>query len=58
MYVCMIFRVDRYQVIKKAISYELAIFIFNYFFLKRDAVQYMYKNNIVHDIGMLGTGSD
>ena len=58
MYVCMIFRVDRYQVIKKAISYELANFIFNYFLLKRDAVQYMYKNNIVHDIGMLGTWSD
>ena len=58
MYVCMIFRVERYQVIKKAISYELANFIFNYFLLKRDAVQYMYKNNIVHDIGMLGTWSD
>ena len=52
------FRVDGYQVIKKAISYELANFIFNYFLLKRDAVQYMYKNNIVHDIGMLGTWSD
>ena len=52
MYVCMIFRVDRYQVIKKAISYELANFIFNYFLLKRDAVQYMYKNNaIVIDYG-------
>ena len=52
------FRVDGYQVIKKAASYELANFIFNYFLLKRDAVKYMYKNNIVHDIGMLGTWSD
>ena len=52
------FRVDGYQVIKKAVSYELANFIFNYFFLKRDAVKFMYKNNIVHDIGMLGTWSD
>ena len=52
------FRVNRYQVIRKAASYELSNFIFNYFLLKRDAVKYMYKNNIVHDIGMLGTWSD
>ena len=37
---------NKYQVIKKAISYELANFIFNYFLLKRDAVKYMYENNI------------
>ena len=43
----MTFRVNRYQVIKKAASYELANFIFNYFLLKRDAVKYMYKNNIL-----------
>ena len=48
----------KYQVIKKAVSFELANFIYNYFMLKRDAVKYMYKNNIVHDIGMLGTWSD
>ena len=54
----MTFRVNRYQVIRKAASYELSNFIFNYFLLKRDAVEYMYKNNIVHDIGMLGTWSD
>ena len=54
----MTFRVNRYQVIKKAVSFELANFIFNYFLLKRDAVNWMYKNNIVHDIGMLGTWSD
>ena len=54
----MTFRVNRYQVIRKAASYELSNFIYNYFMLKRDAVKYMYKNNIVHDIGMLGTWSD
>ena len=54
----MTFRVNRYQVIRKAASYELSNFMFNYFLLKRDAVKYMYKNNIVHDIGMLGTWSD
>ena len=49
---------NKYQVIKNAISYELANFIFNYFLLKRDAVNFMYKNNITYDTGMLGTWSD
>ena len=29
----------KYQVIKNAVSFELANFIFNYFLLKRDAVE-------------------
>jgi hypothetical protein len=49
---------NKYQVIKGALSYELANFIFNYFLLKRDAVQWMYQNNITYDNGMLGTWSD
>ena len=49
---------NKYQVIKGAISYELANFIFNYFLLKRDAVKYMYDNNITYDTGMLGTWGD
>ena len=49
---------NKYQVIKNAISYELANFIFNYFMLKRDAVEWMYKNNITYDNGMLGTWTD
>jgi hypothetical protein len=49
---------NKYQVIKKAISYELANFVFNYFLLKRDAVDWMYKNNITYDNGMLGTWAD
>ena len=49
---------NKYQVIKNVISYDLANFIFNYFLLKRDAVKYMYENNIVHDNGMLGTWTD
>jgi len=49
---------NKYQVIKNAISYELTNFIFNYFLLKRDAVNFMYKNNITYDTGMLGTWSD
>ena len=46
---------NKYQVIKGAVSYELANFIFNYFLLKRDAVKYMYDNNITYDNGMFGT---
>ena len=54
----MSFQIKKYQVIKKAISYELANFIFNYFLLKRDAVGWMYKNNITYDNGLLGTWTD
>ena len=49
---------NKYQVIKGAISYELANFVFNYFLLKRDAVKYMYEKNITYDNGMFGTWSD
>ena len=41
------FKVNKYQVIKKAVSYELANFIFNYFLLKRDAVKFLYEKNII-----------
>jgi len=49
---------NKYQVIKSAVSYELANFIYNYFLLKRDAVKYMYEKNITYDTGMLGTWTD
>ena len=49
---------NKYQVIKGAISYELANFVFNYFLLKRDAVKYMYEKNITYDTGVLGTWTD
>ena len=52
------FQEKKYQVIEKAVSYELANFIFNYFMLKRDAVEWMYKNNITYDTGLLGTWRD
>ena len=54
----MSFQTNKYQVIKKAIPYDLANFIFNYFLLKRDAVNYMYKNNLVAENGMFGTWKD
>jgi len=49
---------NKYQVIKGAVSYELANFVFNYFLLKREAVAYMYQNNIIYDNNMLGTWTD
>ena len=41
------FKEKKYLVIKKAISFELANFAFNYFLLKRDAVTWMHKNNYI-----------
>ena len=43
------FSEKKYQVVEKAISYELANFAFNYFLLKRDAVAWMYKNNYISE---------
>lgn len=52
------FNENKYQVIKNAISYELANFVFNYQLLRRDAVQYMYQNNLTADNGHYGTWRD
>jgi hypothetical protein len=49
---------NKYQIIKGAVNYELANFIYNYFLLKRDAVKFMYDNNILYDIGLHGTWKD
>jgi len=54
----MSFQDKKYQVIKKAVSYDLANFILNYFLLKRDAVEFMYKNNIHAESSLLGTWKD
>jgi len=47
-----------YKVVKQAINYELANFLFNYFLLKREAVEHMYNTNMIYDNGMLGTWGD
>ena len=54
----MTFKIKKYQVIKNAISYELANFVYNYFMLKRDAVNFMYRNNINYESPLLGTWGD
>jgi len=52
------FKTKKYQVIKNAVSYELANFIYNYFLLKRDAVDFMYQNNIQAQSSILGKWTD
>jgi hypothetical protein len=42
------FKKKKYQVIRQALSKELANFIFNYMMLQRDAVDYMMKHNKVN----------
>ena len=54
----MSFEQNKYQVIRNAISYELANFCFNYFLLKRDAVKFMYDNNYIAENSMHGTWRD
>ena len=44
----MSFKTKKYQVIRGALSKELANFIFNYMMLQRDAVDFMVKNNKVN----------
>ena len=52
------FRDQKYQVIKKALSYDMANFILNYFLLKRDATRFMYENNLHSQSSILGTWTD
>jgi hypothetical protein len=49
---------NKYTVVKKAIPYELADFVFNYFLLKREAVNFLYSNNLIQENSMLGTWRD
>ena len=44
-----LFKTHKYLIIRNAISYELANFAFNYFLMKRDATQWMLKNNYVSE---------
>jgi hypothetical protein len=44
----MSFKTKKYQMIRGALSKELANFIFNYMMLQRDAVDFMTKNNKVN----------
>jgi len=55
----MSFKTRKYQVIRGALSKELANFIFNYMMLQRDAVDFMIKNNKVNPFNpFIGTRED
>ena len=46
----MSFKEKKYTIIKKAISYELANFGYNYLLLKREAVAWMHQNNYISKV--------
>ena len=49
---------NKYTVIRNAVSYDLANFCYNYFLLKRDAVNFMYQNNMIAQNGLHGKWDD
>ena len=49
---------NKYTVIRNAVSYDLANFCYNYFLLKRDAIRFMYDNNLIAEHGLHGTWED
>ena len=53
------FKTKKYQVIRQALSKELANFIFNYMMLQRDAIDWMMKNQKVNPYNpCIGTRTD
>ena len=44
-----LFQQHKYLIVRNAISIELANFAFNYFLMKRDATEWMHKNNYVSE---------
>ena len=55
----MSFKTKKYQVIRGALSKELANFIFNYMMLQRDAVNWMIKHNRVNSANpFIGSRTD
>ena len=44
-----LFKQHKYLIIRNAISFELANFGFNYFLMKREATQWMQKNNYISE---------
>ena len=55
----MSFKTKKYQVIRGALSKELANYIFNYMMLQRDAVDFMLKNNKINTANpFIGTRGD
>jgi len=56
--IIMSFKKDRYLIIKKTVSDKLIKFIYDYFLIKRKAIEYMYKNNVIQENILFGTWKD
>jgi hypothetical protein len=54
----MSFKKDNYLIIKKAVPEQLIKFIYNYFLLKKEAVKFMYANNVIQEHTLFGTWKD
>jgi len=54
----MTFQTKKYQVIKNALPRELADFIFNYFLIKKNAVNFLYQNKLHTPTVILGGWDD
>ena len=49
---------NNYKIVRKAVNLNLVNFIKDYFILKRDAVAFMNKHNIIDQNEILGTWAD
>jgi hypothetical protein len=54
----MSFKKNKYQILKNAISFELADFFFNYLLLKKRATKYLYDNNFIEENDFFGSFQD
>ena len=54
----MSFKEKKYQIIRQAISWDLANFCFNYLLLKRDAIKFLYDNNVIAPHSIHGHWND
>jgi hypothetical protein len=52
------FELNKYKIIKKAISLEKAKFASDYLLLKSNVIKYLYSNKIIEEQNMLGTFKD
>jgi len=52
------YKKDGYQLMKKAVLPELANFVYNYFLLKRKAVDWAYRKNMIQPNSFFGTWGD
>jgi len=52
------FQQDRFSIVRQAVNPELIHFICSYFMMKRQAVDFMYKNGVVQESPLMGSWQD